>query len=177
MRNRFQKQRKIDNKIRIFLPVMICGIMVAVLWNSSSQIFRETKKRQEESLKEAVIKGAVQCYSVEGRYPESLSYVTEKIRQWDEKDSIEIGSFHGRTALIHTEKINGKKYNTYLYQEKGALRELMVREGLDTTTMQGEKIVAAKDFSVIETKQLYHIKIQGSDGKIYQNCVYRHSRN
>ena len=89
----------------------------------------------------------------------------------------EIGSFHGRTALIHTEKINGKKYNTYLYQEKGALRELMVREGLDTTTMQGEKIVAAKDFSVIETKQLYHIKIQGSDGKIYQNCVYRHSRN
>lgn len=46
MRNRFQKQRKIDNKIRIFLPVMICGIMVAVLWNSSSQIFRETKKRQ-----------------------------------------------------------------------------------------------------------------------------------
>ena len=51
MRNRFQKQRKIDNKIRIFLPVMICGIMVAVLWNSSSQIFRETKKRQEESLK------------------------------------------------------------------------------------------------------------------------------
>lgn len=71
----------------------------------------------------------------------------------------------------------GKKYNTYLYQEKGALRELMVREGLDTTTMQGEKIVAAKDFSVVETKQLYHIKIQESDGKIYQNCVYRHSRN
>ena len=53
---------------------MICGIMVTVLWNSSSQIFRETKKRQEESLKETVIKGAVQCYSVEGRYPESLSY-------------------------------------------------------------------------------------------------------
>ena len=96
-----------------------------------------------------------------------ISYVTEKIRQWDEKDSIEIGSFHGHT----------KKYNIYLYQEKGALRELMVREGLDTTTMQGEKIVAAKDFSVIETKQLYHIKVQGSDGKIYQNCVYRHSRN
>ena len=49
MRNRFQKQRKIDNKIRIFLPVMICGIMVAVLWNSSSQIFRETKKRGRKS--------------------------------------------------------------------------------------------------------------------------------
>lgn len=75
MRNRFQKQRKINHKVRILLPVVICLIMAALLWNSSSQIFRETKKRQEESLKEAVIKGAVQCYSVEGRYPESLSYL------------------------------------------------------------------------------------------------------
>ena len=107
-------------------------------------------------------------------YSHTASVMNE---DYEERIDISYVSFHGRTALIHTEKINGKKYNTYLYQEKGALRELMVREGLDTTTMQGEKIVAAKDFSVIETKQLYHIKIQGSDGKIYQNCVYRHSRN
>ncbi len=89
-----------------------------------------------------------------------ISYVTEKIRQWDERTASRSAAFMDAQPLIHTEKINGKKYNTYLYQEKGALRELMVREGLDTTTMQGEKIVAAKDFSVIETKQLYHIKIQ-----------------
>lgn len=75
MKNRFQKQAKVNRKVRILLPVMICAIMAAILWNSSSQIFRETKKRQEESLKEAVIKGAVQCYSVEGRYPESVSYL------------------------------------------------------------------------------------------------------
>ena len=33
-----------------------------------------------------------------------ISYVTEKIRQWDEKDSIEIGSF---------ERINGKRRSGY----------------------------------------------------------------
>ena len=76
-----------------------------------------------------------------------ISYVTEKIRQWDEKDSIEIGSFHGRTALIHTEKINGKKYNTYLYQEKGALRELMVREAQNTTTMQMKMFLTRLGFN------------------------------
>lgn len=106
-----------------------------------------------------------------------ISYITEKIRQWDETDSIEIGSFHGQTALIHKEMINGRTYNTYLYQEKGALRELMVREGINTTTMQGEKIVAAKNFSVKEEKQLYDIEIQGSNGAVYRACVYRHSRN
>mgnify|MGYP000195121259 CR=1 FL=1 len=57
-----------------------------------------------------------------------ISYVTEKIRQWDEKDSIEIGSFHGRTALKDqwekiqyislsgegcVERINGKRRSGY----------------------------------------------------------------
>lgn len=139
----------------------VCSLCVFLEYDRDDYIYSHTASVMNEDYEERI----------------DISYVTEKIRQWDEKDSIEIGSFHGRTALIHKEKINGKKYNTYLYQEKGALRELMVREGLDTTTMQGEKIVAVKDFSVIETKQLYHIEIQGSDGKIYQNCVYRHSRN
>lgn len=49
--------------------------MGAVLWSSSSRIFRETGKRQEESTRDAIIRGAVQCYAIEGRYPESLSYL------------------------------------------------------------------------------------------------------
>lgn len=77
MRNRFQKQTKIKSKITFLIPIAICIIMAATLWNSSSRIFSETKKRQEESTKSAVIKGAVQCYAVEGRYPESLSYLEQ----------------------------------------------------------------------------------------------------
>lgn len=77
MRNRFQKQRKIKNKITLLLPILVCVIMAAILWGSSSRIFSETQKRQEESTKNAVIKGVVQCYAVEGRYPESLSYLEQ----------------------------------------------------------------------------------------------------
>lgn len=49
--------------------------MVIILWSSSNRIFDETKKKQEESTRDAIIKGAVQCYAVEGRYPEDLSYL------------------------------------------------------------------------------------------------------
>ena len=222
--------------------------MAAVLWGSSSRIFSETQKRQEESTKNAVLKGAVQCYAVEGRYPESLSYleqnaagncdrierevisverqkhmvdkmflillfatfavcaftlimvganvyshtasamndnyekridisyVTEKIKQWDEQNSISIGTFHNKTALIHTEVAAGRKYYTYIYQENGALRELMVREGLHTEKMQGEQIVPAKGFEIKEEDQMYDITITGEDGKQYRTCVYRQSR-
>ena len=106
-----------------------------------------------------------------------ISYVTEKIRQWDEKDSLEIGTFHGKAALIHKEKINGMQYLIYIYQENGALRELMVREGLDTTKMQGEKIISAKEFTISEKNQMYDIRIVESDGETLRTCVYRHSKN
>lgn len=106
-----------------------------------------------------------------------ISYVTEKIKQWDEKGSIAIGTFHEKTALIHTEKLHGKKYLTYIYQENGALRELMVRAGLNTEKMQGEKIVSAKGFEIKEQGQLYDIKITGDNGKQYRTCVYKHSKN
>lgn len=104
-----------------------------------------------------------------------ISYITEKIRQWDEQNGIHIGTFHNKTALIHKEMINDKEYFTYIYQEDGALRELMVRKGLNTQKMQGEKIVSAKKFDLKEKKHIYDIKITGADGKIYRTCVYRRS--
>lgn len=105
-----------------------------------------------------------------------ISYITEKIKQWDEQNSISIGTFHNRTALIHEEMVEGRKYYTYIYQENGALRELMVRDGLDTEKMQGEEIVSAKGFAIKEKDQMYDIRIIGEDGKQYRTCVYRQSK-
>ena len=64
MKNRFQKQTKIKSKIAFLLPIVICLIMAAVLWGSSSRIFSETQKRQEESTKNAVLKGV--SYEITG---------------------------------------------------------------------------------------------------------------
>lgn len=105
-----------------------------------------------------------------------ISYITEKIKQWDEQNSISIGTFHNKTALIHTEMTAGKKYYTYIYQEKGALRELMIRDGLDMKKVQGEEIVPAKGFEIKEQNQMYDIRITGEDGVKYRTCVYRQSR-
>mgnify|MGYP002244176654 FL=1 len=53
-----------------------------------------------------------------------ISYVTEKIRQWDEKDSIEIGSFHGRTTLIHTERYNREKIQYLSLSREGCVERI-----------------------------------------------------
>lgn len=75
MNNRFHKHKRTKNKLGILVSIGVCLAMSALLWNSSNRILTETRKRQEESTKNAVINGAVQCYSIEGRYPESLSYL------------------------------------------------------------------------------------------------------
>ncbi len=37
-----------------------------------------SRARQEEQLEQALIRAAVTCYAVEGRYPEDLDYISEK---------------------------------------------------------------------------------------------------
>lgn len=86
MNNRFHKHKNIKGKLKILIPVCVCLVMAVLLWNSSNRIFTETQKRQEESTKNAVIKGAVQCYSIEGRYPESLSYLEKHYGVTYDKD-------------------------------------------------------------------------------------------
>ena len=108
MKNRFQKQTKIKSKIAFLLPIVICLIMAAVLWGSSSRIFSETQKRQEESTKNAVLKGAVQCYAVEGRYPESLSYLEQHYGVSYDKDKFIVGTIDNDLNTVVTIRIDDK---------------------------------------------------------------------
>lgn len=106
-----------------------------------------------------------------------LSYVTEKIRQWDQSGKISVGTFHGRQALILEEVIHEKTYQTYLYCDKGAIRELMVREDIKKDKLQGEKIAEAKDLKIRKENGVYHIQMTGKDGDQYKTCIYQRSRD
>ena len=57
----------------------------------------------------------------------ALAYVTEKIRQSDQKDQITIGKLDDCQALIITSQSADSVYYTYLYEYDGQLKELMVR--------------------------------------------------
>ena len=69
-------------RIEFISKIQTIGFMKKIAWKRASTRFAggmamalKSGIDMDESLKEAVIKGAVQCYSVEGRYPESLSYM------------------------------------------------------------------------------------------------------
>lgn len=156
-----EKQRHMVDKmflIILFATFAICAFLLIML---GANVYSNTASAMNENYEKRI----------------DISYVTEKIRQWDETESLSIGKFHDKTALIHTETVNGRKYFTYIYQQKGALRELMVREGLDTRKMQGEEIVRAHGFEIKQEGSIYDITITGTDGKQYRTCVYKYSKN
>lgn len=90
-----------------------------------------------------------------------ISYVTEKIRQWDEKDSIEIGSFHGRTALIHTEKINGEKIQYISLSREGCVERINGKRRSGYNNDAGRKDRGSKRFFCNRNKTAVSYKDSG----------------
>lgn len=53
--------------------VLVCGLLVHSLGRTSDQIAAE----EQSLLRQRIVKSAVLCYSLEGRYPDSVAYLEE----------------------------------------------------------------------------------------------------
>lgn len=76
--NRFNQERKLHNLLHRLLPsavLTVCSVLF--LWKFSSSVEDTTRAVQKEQLREAILRSAIHCYSVEGAYPSSLSYLKE----------------------------------------------------------------------------------------------------
>lgn len=68
------------------LPVCIFLLMMFLLFCGVNSVADATAQKEKESLQNAVIQSAVHCYSVEGAYPDSLSYLKKHYGlTWNEK--------------------------------------------------------------------------------------------
>jgi len=82
----------------------------------------------------------------------SLSYVTEKIRSHDYTGGIDVKSVEtleeaSRDVLLLKETLGDKTYVTYLYADKGMLKEFTTSEEYDFDFTSGTQILAVKEFS------------------------------
>lgn len=59
------------------LSVCIFLLILFLFVQGISSLSESTKKRQKESLENAIMRNVTYCYTVEGAYPESLSYLKE----------------------------------------------------------------------------------------------------
>jgi hypothetical protein len=72
----------------------------------------------------------------------SVAYITEKIRQSDQYDSIYIDDSQGFKRLMMTQEINGVTYATSLYEYDGFLYELFARTDIELAADAGQQVIA-----------------------------------
>jgi len=107
----------------------------------------------------------------------SLSYIREKIRHNDASGSIDIGNLDGEDCLLISQSYGGSDYITYIYQDRGSLKELFVKDGVDVNLSNGTEIMPVEDFSVEkETDTLYFFTVidtYGNEDSILINIKSR----
>lgn len=96
----------------------------------------------------------------------SFAYVTEKIRQADRSGAISASTLEGKSALKIQRTVQDTSYITWLYEDEGYLKELMVREDTPLSLSAGQKILPVDDFSVSRiSDRLLQITILTTDGE------------
>lgn len=83
--NRFT-QKKTSSGLLHRIIVSIAGMCLAIavlLWGVSA-VRTSSNNSQIDSLRQAILRSAVHCYAMKGRYPESLNYIKEHYGiNWD----------------------------------------------------------------------------------------------
>ncbi len=72
----YRKQRGAQS--RMLLSVGVFLVIVFVFLQGISSISEGTRKRQRESLENAIMRSVTHCYTVEGAYPADLEYLKSR---------------------------------------------------------------------------------------------------
>ncbi len=74
---RFQYGKKKHTYRKFVLSAVIFLAIAGAFYQGVQSLSSGTKKRQRESLENALTRSITYCYTVEGAYPESLDYLKE----------------------------------------------------------------------------------------------------
>lgn len=64
-------------KKNFLMPLFLFIFLFFLFFHGFTSISEGSNEEEKKSLETAIMRSTVHCYAVEGRYPESLSYLTE----------------------------------------------------------------------------------------------------
>lgn len=130
----------------LFGVFALCSLMVILL---GARLYNISSERMEDNSAARI----------------GLSYISNKVRQQDYADSIEIERLGYVDALCLYQTINGEEYRTLIYWEDGYIRELFARTGLDIDLAAGLEIQPADWLSFKETDGGITVTLEYNAGK------------
>ena len=103
----------------------------------------------------------------------SVSYITEKVRQNDTSDGVEIRETEGGPALVLKQSADGYDYETWIYAQDGHLKEATIEAGQDLSGLYGENImeVSGLRFEMLSSG-LIRVTVADKDNNQYESMVH-----
>ena len=75
--NRLEKKKRSSRPARTVFPILVFCSAAALFALGLNSVSAGASAEEAENLRASVLRGAVQCYALEGFYPEDLAYLEE----------------------------------------------------------------------------------------------------
>lgn len=102
----------------------------------------------------------------------AAQYISTRVHQAPSGDSVQVGSFHGVSALELRETLDGEEYLTRVYCHDGYLRELFTPETGDFSLCDGEKLIPLAEAAFFREGNRLDVTLRWEDGQ--QQAVLLH---
>lgn len=143
--------------LSLFCVYAFCCVIILVF---GTHIYKSTAKAMNDN------------YAVRTSY----SYITEKIRQSDEYDSIRIKTEQDTDILMLQSEINGVTYATSLYEYNHHLYELFSRTDIELPLDAGQELIEISQLHFfLVTPKLLKITFYDTENIIHEVYVSLHS--
>lgn len=77
MKHRFETQKRSSFSGNHIVSAAVFGVIMAVFILGISRVSEQTDARAMQTLEQALNRGIVHCYTIEGAYPENLQYLKD----------------------------------------------------------------------------------------------------
>jgi hypothetical protein len=92
-------------------------------------------------------------------------YIAEKVRQNDVGGALSLREFGDSTALVLTEQITGKGYQTWIFVSGGQLCEIMIAPDAVLDTAQTQRIMPMQDMQLsLDSQGLLEVSLLAPSG-------------
>ena len=126
----------------LFLVFVLCALFSVLM---GSQVYENITKRSDEN------------FSV----TTSLSYISNKIRQCDRQDGVDIIEVDDTSVLQLKQKIGEETYHTWIYWKDGSIRELFTDENSGLGLEDGLEILECSGLSMEKKGSSIILQTQG----------------
>ena len=150
----------------LFLLALFCVFLISALFIVllGAKIYRKTVSNMDVNFKSRT----------------ALSYVTEKVRQFDHSGGAAVIHYGDTPVLVLNERIDDTDYSTFLYEKDGYLTELTARSDYDFNLTGGTKVVPIQGFNIERVSDsLYYFTLTDENGESisYYVAEYSHTNN